>query len=70
MAEIEDSLLVVALDRKNLFEDGLQSVIPPLGKRHILLEKIDIRIELDLDQVRRLYTFFDGSEVDAFRISF
>jgi len=34
------------------------------------LEKIDVGVELNLNEVWRLNGFLDGSEVDAFRISF
>jgi len=34
------------------------------------LEKIDVRVELNLNEVWRLDGFLDCSEVDAFRISF
>jgi len=34
------------------------------------LEKIDVGVELNLNQVWRLDSFLNCSEVDAFRISF
>jgi hypothetical protein len=70
MAKIENRFFVVALDGENLFEDSLQSVVFSLCERNVLLQKINIGIELDLDEVRRLDSFLNGSEVDAFRISF
>jgi len=66
MAEIEDGFLVVTLDRKNLFEDGLEAVVLPFSERDILLEEVDVGIELHLDQVWRLNRFFDATEVNAF----
>ena len=70
MAEIEDGLFVVALDRKNFFKNGLETVVLALGKRNVFLEKIDVRVELNLNEVWRLDGFLNCSEVDAFRISF
>src|SRR5438067_5454585 len=67
MAEIERRLFIVALDRKHLLEHRLEAGILPFGKRDILLEEIDIRVELNLDEVRRLDALLDGSEVDTFR---
>ena len=67
MAEIEDRFFVVALNRENLPENRLQAIVPPFGERDIFLEEIDVGIELDFDQVRRLNAFFDGSEVNTFR---
>jgi hypothetical protein len=67
MTEIENSFLVVALNRKNLFENSLEPVVFALGKRDVLLEEIDVRVELDLNEIWRLDRFIDGSEVDAFR---
>ena len=70
MAEIENGFFVIALDRKNFFEDGLESVVLALGKGHVFLKKIDVGVELNLNEVWRLDGFLDCSEVDAFRISF
>ena len=67
MAEIERRLFVVALDRKNFLENGLEAGNFPFRKRHVLLQEIDVGIELNLDQVWRLDAFLNGSEVDTFR---
>src|SRR6266513_3210051 len=50
MAEIKDCFLIITFDRENLFEDGLQAVALPFGKRNILLQEIDVGIELNLDE--------------------
>ena len=70
MAEIEDGFFVVALNRENFPENGLEPVVLALGKWNVFLEKIDVGVELNLNQVWRLDGFLDCSEVDAFRISF
>ena len=70
MAEIEHRFLVIALDWENFFEDGLKAVVLPFGKLDVFLEEIDVRVELNLNEVWRLDGFLDCSEVDAFRISF
>ena len=61
MAEIERRLFVVALDRENFLEDGLQAGILPLGERNVFLEKVDVGIELNLDQVWRLDRLLEWS---------
>ena len=66
MAEIERRFFVVALDRENFLEHGLQAGVLPFGERHVLLQEIDVGIELNLDEVWRLDALFNGSEVDAF----
>ena len=65
MAEIERRLFVVALDRENFLEDRLQAGVFPLARRDVLLQKIDVGIELNLDQVGRLDRLFNGPEVDT-----
>jgi hypothetical protein len=67
MAEIEGRFFVVAFDRKDLLEHGLETGILPFGKRDVFLEEIDVGIELNLNQVWRLDALLDGSEVDTFR---
>jgi len=66
MAEIERCLLVVAFDRENFLEDRLQAGHFPLGSGHVFLQKVDVGIELNLNEVRGLNAFFDCSEVDTF----
>jgi hypothetical protein len=70
MAEIEDCLFVIALDWENFLENGLEAVVLSFGKWDVFLEKIDVGVELNLNEVWRLDGFLDCSEVDAFRISF
>jgi hypothetical protein len=45
-------------------------VVLPFGKRDVFLEEIDVRVELNFNEVWRLDGFLNCSEVDAFRISF
>src|SRR5207253_8958949 len=47
MAEIENRFFVVALDRENFFEYGLEAGDFALGGRHILLKEINVGIELN-----------------------
>src|SRR5947209_871125 len=70
MAEIEGRLFIVALDWEYFLEHRLESGIFPFRERHVFLEKIDVRVELNLDQIWRLDAFLDGSEVDAFLSAF
>ena len=66
MAEIEDDFPIVAFDRENFREDRLQPGVLALGRRHVLLQEIDVGVELHFDQVRRVDDFFDFPEVDTF----
>jgi hypothetical protein len=65
VAEIENRFFVIALDRENFLEDGLEPIGLALGEWDILLQKIDIRIELDLNQVWGLDPLFDAAEVNT-----
>jgi hypothetical protein len=66
MAEIKDRFLIVAFDGKNFLENGLQTDVLALARRDVFLQKIDVGIELNLDQVWRLDGFFDCAEMDTF----
>src|SRR5882762_9450577 len=66
MAEIEHRFLVVAFDRENLLKNSLESLIFSLGIRGVLLEEIDVRVGLNLNQIWRFNAFLNGSKVDAF----
>ena len=61
---IQFGFAVVARDRENLFKDRLQAERLPFGGRRAGLQKLDVRIDLDFDQVRRRDDFFDFTEVD------
>ena len=62
---IQFGFAVVARDREDLFEDRLQAEQVPFGGGRAGLQKLDVRIDLDFDQVRRRDDFFDFTEVDA-----
>jgi hypothetical protein len=64
MAEIENGFLVVTLDWENFLKNRLQPVGFPFRERNILLQEIDIRIELNLNQVWGLDRLLDASEVN------
>src|SRR6266446_9028313 len=66
MAEIEHRFLVVAFDWEDLLENSLESLIFSLGIRDVLLEEIDVRVGLNLNQIWRFNAFLNGSKVDAF----
>ncbi len=63
--EIEDDFLVVAFDREDLLEYGLEADFLALRGQHILLEELDVGVELDLDQVGGLGRFFEFTEIDS-----
>src|SRR5262249_42036065 len=52
--ELERGVAVVIGDRENGFEDGLQADLFTPLRCHILLEKLLVRLLLDLDQIRDL----------------
>ena len=64
MTEIENGFFVVTLDWENFLENCLQSVGLPFRERDILLQEVDIRIELNLNQVWGLDRLLDASEVN------
>src|SRR5262245_28360396 len=66
--EIELAFAIVAFDRKDLAEDGLQSDILALtlGLRGVGLKKLLIRLCLQFDQVRRGNNFFNLAEINSF----
>jgi len=63
--KIQNHFVVVALDRKYLFENSLEAYILTPAWRHILLQKFNIRIELDLNKVGWLNGLFNLSEINA-----
>ncbi len=65
--EIQRDFFVVAGDGENFLEDRLEAGVLALGQRHIRLEELDVRIELDFNEVGRLGAFPEFTEVFAFR---
>src|SRR5438874_1468555 len=65
MTKIQRRLFVVTLDRENFLEDSLQAIVLAFGQRHVFLQKIDVRVQLNLDEIWRLNALFDGSEMNA-----
>ena len=66
MTKIEHRFLVIAFDWEDLLENSLEALIFPLGVRDILLQEVDVRISLNLNQIRGFDTFLDASKVNAF----
>ncbi len=64
IAELELDLFVVAFDGEHFRENRLQAFVLPLRLGNVLLEKILVGIELDLDQVRRFDGLGQSSEID------
>jgi hypothetical protein len=64
----EDEAPVVGFDRKNLAENGLETLGFALFVRHALLEETEIRSDLDFDQVGRLYDFTKLTEVKTLEL--
>ena len=63
--EIERDLFVIAGDGENLAEDGLQAILRPFGRGRVLLKELDVRLELDLDEVGRFDRLLDFSKVKS-----
>jgi len=62
---LEDETLVVALDRENFTEDGLEALILALFLRRTFLQEVEIRVDLQLNKIGRRDNFFKLTEVDA-----
>ncbi len=65
MTEIQGGLFVIALDRENFLEHSLQAIVLAFGQRHVFLQKIDVRVQLNFDEIWRLNALFDTSEMNA-----
>jgi hypothetical protein len=65
MTEIESSLFVITLDRENFLEDRLQAIVLAFGQWHVLLQKVEVRIQLNFDEIWRFNALFDTSEMNA-----
>ena len=65
----ERQALVVGIDREDLLEHGLEAVGLALLLGDVLLEELEIRADLELDEVGRLDDFAEFAEVDAFGVS-
>src|SRR4029434_5681873 len=65
MTEIERSFLIIALDRENFLEHGLQAVVFAFVKRHVFLQEIDVRIELNFNEIWRLNAFLNTAEMNT-----
>ena len=63
--EVEGDFFVVARDRENLLENRLQTGFLALGQRDILLQKLDVGIELHLDEIGRFRSFLQFTEIDS-----
>jgi hypothetical protein len=68
--EVEGALLVVAGDRKDFLEHGLQAHVGPLAGRLVRLQEVHIRIELELDQIGRNDDLLDFPKVLSVRHKF
>ena len=65
--EIQRGLLLKAVDREKLTEDGLEADILALGGLDARLEKFLVRLDLQFDEVGRLDCLVQFSEGDAVR---
>jgi hypothetical protein len=63
--KVQYALPVIALNRENLGKNGLQTEVTPLGGRDLRLQKLLVRVGLQLDKVRRSNDFFNSAEVNS-----
>ncbi len=63
--ELELDLAVVALDREDFGEDGLEALGAALGGGNLGLEEIAVGLELVLDEIRDVDRLVDLPEIDA-----
>ena len=66
--EIEDRLAIVTGNGENFGEHGLEAHVLAFGRRKLRLEKLAVRIKLDLDEVRGGDNLFDLAEVNAISV--
>ncbi len=64
---LQDAATVVTLDRENFAKHRLKAARLPLGRRDILLQELQVRIQLVLDQIRRSDHFLQFTKIDAVR---
>ncbi|OQB96335.1 MAG: hypothetical protein BWX86_00818 [Verrucomicrobia bacterium ADurb.Bin122] len=62
---LEDEPLVVALNREDFAEDGLKALVLALFLRRTFLQEVQIRVDLQLNEIGRRDNFFKLTEVDA-----
>ena len=60
--EVECDLLVITRDWENFFEDGLEAAVISFRRGFVLLKELDVRLKLNLDEIRRLDRFLDLSK--------
>ena len=65
---LERQALVVGQDREDLAEHGLEALRLALLLGDALLQEVEIRRDLNLDEIRRLDDFAEFAEVDAFGV--
>ncbi len=63
---VERGLAIVAFNREDLLEDSLKTDVFPFRGREVGLEEFQIRIVLNLDQIRRGDDLLDLTEVNSF----
>ena len=68
--EVEGGFVLETMDREKLAEDSLQTDIPAFAYRNILLKKLVVGIDLELDEVWWLDGLLQFTELDAFRHGF
>ena len=65
--KFERHLLVEAFDRENLVEHLLEPLILPLRRRHVALEEITVRVNLEADQIRNFENVPELPKINSFR---
>ena len=63
--EIERDFFVVALDGEDLAENRLETDVPAFARWKVSLQKLDVGIDLNLNEVRRFTDFLEFTEVDS-----
>ena len=63
--KVEDSLVVVTLNREDFLEDTLQTNDDAPRRRQFLLQKLFVAVELNLNEVGRINDFRKLAEMEA-----
>ena len=67
--EIQNTLPIVRFNGKHFLEDSLEADIFAAARRHVGLQKFDVGIRLQLDEIGRGNDLFDFAEIDAVCVS-
>ena len=63
--EVQSDFFIVALNGKDFAEDRLKSNVLAFARCKVSLKKLDVRIDLNLNEVGRFTDFLEFTEIDS-----